>query len=31
MLQILGFTENPRGVKLRSKLVQNGNTNSVGK
>ena len=25
LLQITGFTENPRGVKLRYKLVQNGN------
>jgi hypothetical protein len=24
ILQITGFTENPRGVKLRYKLVQNG-------
>jgi hypothetical protein len=26
ILQITGFTENPRGVKIRYKLVQNGNT-----
>jgi hypothetical protein len=26
ILQITGFTENPRGVKLHYKLVQNGNT-----
>jgi hypothetical protein len=25
LLQITGFTENPRGVKIRYKLVQNGN------
>ncbi len=25
LLQIIGYTENPRGVKLRYKLVQNGN------
>jgi hypothetical protein len=24
ILQITGFTENPRGVKIRYKLVQNG-------
>jgi len=29
LLQITGFTENPRGVKIRYKLVQSGNpTNS---
>jgi serine/threonine protein kinase len=29
MMQITGFTENPRGVKLRYKLVQNGKPNAV--
>ena len=29
LLQITGYTENPRGVKLRYKLVQNEKTNSV--
>jgi hypothetical protein len=29
ILQITGFTENPRGVKIRYKLVQNENTNTV--
>src|ERR1035437_714143 len=29
IFQILGLTENPRGVKLRYKLVQNGNTAPV--
>lgn len=24
ILQVIGFTENPRGVKIRYKLVQNG-------
>ncbi len=28
ILQITGFTENPRGVKIRYKLVQNGNANT---
>jgi hypothetical protein len=27
VMQITGFTENPRGVKIRYKLVQNGNAN----
>jgi hypothetical protein len=29
MLQIVGFTENPRGVKIRYKLVQDGKPNAV--
>jgi serine/threonine protein kinase len=29
MLQIIGFTENPRGVKIRYKLVQNGKQNTL--
>jgi len=29
ILQILGFTENPRGVKIRYKLVQNGNATEI--
>jgi hypothetical protein len=29
ILQITGFTENPRGVKIRYKLVQNGGDNST--
>src|ERR1019366_2882767 len=29
VLQITGFTENPRGVKIRYKLVQNGNATEI--
>jgi len=29
ILQITGFTENPRGVKVRYKLVQNGNESKI--
>ena len=29
ILQITGFTENPRGVKIRYKLVQSGDGNSI--
>ena len=30
LLQITGFTDNPRGVKLRYKLVQSGNRSAAG-
>jgi len=29
LLQITGFTDNPRGVKIRYKLVQNGNASNI--